>query len=114
MQELTFEQVGIVVGGNGGESGESTDNSSVETDTIKVKQDAAGSGSYGSTVATGIISGSLGATAYKAPNPAAKAIGVVAAFAGLGFSLAREGRDGMRVQNHPATRDLYNADGSMK
>lgn len=44
MQELTFEQVGIVVGGNGGESGESTDNSSVETNTIKVKVDATGCG----------------------------------------------------------------------
>jgi hypothetical protein len=39
MQELAFEQVDIVVGGEGADS---CDNASVETDTIKVKVDATG------------------------------------------------------------------------
>ncbi|CAM3926120.1 hypothetical protein [Rheinheimera salexigens] len=64
MQELTFEQVGIVAGGEG--SGDGGASESVETDTIKKKQDATGSNS-GRDVTISCCSGNVGPISYNVP-----------------------------------------------
>ncbi len=109
MQELTFEQVDVVSGGS-----KIDDMARARAAREAAKELNDSNGSNGSTVAGGLMGGSLAIGGVSAPNPFAKVITGVGVLAAMGFGLSREGRDGMRVQNHPATRDLYNADGSLK
>lgn len=92
MQELAFEQVEIVVGGEGNE-GESSD--SVNTDTTKVKQDAAGcsipslgeaASAYGVGFGTGVTVGA--ATGYSVTATAVGYIGIALVGSAMaGYSL---------------------------
>jgi len=120
MQELTFDQVEDVSGGfTVIGSGIGISPWIIESQVLN-SQDGGGrpQGTGGVTaVSTTIAASNFGGAAVvgkvlgTGPGLAAAAVGVAA---GTAFNLTQEGRDGMRVQNHPATRHLYNADGSRK
>lgn len=120
MKELTFRQVEEVSGGFaplGDGSGSSTPLGNFFS-TDSSGNDEAKGGTGGQTIAGAVIGGSniLGGLALMkvASGPVGLAVTAVGYIASTAFSLTQEGRDEMRVQNHPATRHLYNADGSKK
>lgn len=124
MQELTFEQVESVSGGfvSTGTLGSDLISGPFIIDDFTAHNlhddstDAQG-GTGGTTIVGSLIGGTnyVGSLILAGVSGTASALlGLVGLTASTAFSATQEGRDEMRVQNHPATRDLYNADGTKK
>ncbi|MEE2001215.1 hypothetical protein QWY20_07085 [Alkalimonas sp. MEB108] len=107
MQELKFEQVEDVSGGYlSGPFERHFEQENPHQDTsgiggVTVASGTMGLSNFGGAAVVGRVLGT-------GPGLVVAGLGQVVNFA---FNLTQEGRDGMRVQNHPATRHLYDADG---
>ncbi|MEN3158811.1 hypothetical protein ABC502_10555 [Alkalimonas sp. NCh-2] len=114
MQELTFDQVEEVSGGS------RIKREPREPQYVQEHQRNDCGGDSGGVGGATIASTGFGATNLAGSGVVAYALGGVPGMivGGLGvltnfaFGLTQEGRDGMRVQNHPATRHLYDCNGN--
>lgn len=123
MQELTFEQVEVVSGGFQGLTipkgihEPMLHHYMADGGSSSGRGGGGGGGGTGGITTAGAITGgsnlAAGATVAKALGAGpGLAVAVVGQIANAAFNSTQEGREGMRVQNHPATRHLYNADGT--